>query len=88
MFYVFEFFFHRNSFQTTGAAGPICGVTYSKEGPTPCKISSNGTRDRLRDELRELFPELNSGIIMEVPASSKPKTKLEHHSPSEKTRRC
>ncbi|MEM6482636.1 MAG: hypothetical protein AAF922_11955 [Pseudomonadota bacterium] len=79
----FEFFFTGKLLRTAGGPGPNYGIDYSKQGPTPCQIAVKGAKDRLREELRELFPELQTGTLVEGTASPKAKHNQDHHSPSD-----
>lgn len=83
---IFEFFFGVRPLQAAGGFGPLSGLSQSKQDPTPCKIPAKGAKERLRDELRELFPELQSGIILEVPAAPKARHDKDHHSSPGKAR--
>lgn len=65
------------------ADGPrsYSGMGPAKDGPALRKTSLHGKREQLRSELKELFPELGSGIIVEVPARSKTRLKRDRKNP-------
>ncbi|MEM6390735.1 MAG: hypothetical protein AAF825_12935 [Pseudomonadota bacterium] len=68
--------------QPAGAFGPISSAT--EHDKSTRKTAAKATRDRLRDELRELFPELGNGHILKAPVAKGTRRDKDRHAPSDR----